>query len=345
MNYFLYFVIVTSSFNQNKSDDISLTTDENGHFQKTKNYYDNYLRFSDKFTSINLKNLIQVPMIPLNDMEFQFMFSLKQILIDTFCILRNVFCILGKAEINPRFFYDAITIGQFKSKLDLIVFEFLNSKFILPIYNKKLEQKFTKHAYFLVKNQNNPFDAYNDTRKLFESFKESDIKDLLCILISSIKETEPEESSNDFFGIITFVLIACPVNSYLEYHKILLIHLITLFKMLNIEKRRENSKFRKINLHLIKENIKNIICNWIRPGNLNDTHAQLVEIMSDNVKFKSWFNMFPVVFLMKERNSFNPKVFDSIYKSLNSETEMSVIEIDYFKCMKMMFSIESFLIN
>jgi predicted AlkP superfamily phosphohydrolase/phosphomutase len=115
--------------------------------------------------------------------------------------------------------------------------------------------------------------------------------------------------------------------------------------MLNIEKRRENSKFRKINLHLIKENIKNIMCNWIRPGNLNDTYAQLVEIMSDVVKFKSWFNMFPVVFLMKEKNSFYPKVFDSIYKSLNSKAEMNVIEIDYFKCMKMMFSIESFLIN
>jgi hypothetical protein len=48
-----------------------------------------------------------------------------------------------------------------------------------------------------------------------------------------------------------------------------------------------------------------------------------------------WVNQFPVIILLKERNTYYPKAFEVLLKSLNDTNPLSEIENDYFNCLKL----------
>jgi hypothetical protein len=58
-----------------------------------------------------------------------------------------------------------------------------------------------------------------------------------------------------------------------------------------------------------------------------------------------WVNQFPVILLLKERNTYYPKAFEVLFKSLNDTNPLSEIENDYFNCMKLLFAIENNLLG
>jgi hypothetical protein len=98
-------------------------------------------------------------------------------------------------------------------------------------------------------------------------------------------------------------------------------------------------------MYNIKENIKGILCNWLHPKNFNKEYSQITNLASGISNPKLLVNRFPVILLLKERNTYYPKAFEVLFKSLNDTNLLSEIENDYLNCFKFLFAIESNLLG
>jgi hypothetical protein len=245
-----------------------------------------------------------------------------------------------------RIFLELKTLGELKTSLDFFIYKFMSSDIKFLKSSTRVEREYNYYVNYIVTcKQDETLQLKMAFCQLLNNLKNVGVKELFLILLSSIKVLEPKESSNDFFGIITFVLLVFPADSSFELYRTLLIHLTAMFKMLILERQRNDVNLRNLLIKDIKDKIKEVLCNWLYPGNFNEVHNQLANFISGNENRKIWFNQFPVVLLLKERNYHFPEAFETIYKNLNSITVMNEIENDYFKCMELLFSVESFLLN
>jgi hypothetical protein len=72
------------------------------------------------------------------------------------------------------------------------------------------------------------------------------------MLLVPVKSVEEIESCNDYFGLITFVILAYPLNASLDKYRVMLIHVISYLKSLILEIRRDNIILRDVLMYNIK---------------------------------------------------------------------------------------------
>ena len=98
-------------------------------------------------------------------------------------MLNNTYTIFGKETISLEAFSDAKTIGQFKTKLDHFICDFLISDISVFTSNAKIKLEFLYYVNFVFDKTNNLLQVENTNTRLIKNLKFVEIKSLFYMLL------------------------------------------------------------------------------------------------------------------------------------------------------------------